>query len=234
MHGGPCLSDSDVCEAKLNQAHLGRDPVNPSDCGLADNADSMEGNKAIDAVQQPTSGRRDQKGENGLTVEEYVAHRKRLMIERVMAEFRRWLDKRLAILSYAIETSDASDEAASDSPATGSQSTGAGGNRSEKSTARPKRQLSDSNDPGDPSGGDDNGRDRGGNKRAKTGKYYFESSDSSCLDCSMTVNAIANLHSAKDVDPEDLRLSCPFHKHNPAAHRKDVCMRTWKSIHRLK
>lgn len=205
VHGGPCLRDSDVCEANLNQAYVGRDRRNPFDCGLADNTDSMEGNRAAGAVQQPTDGRQDQEVEMGLTVEEYVAHRKRLMIGRVMAEFQRWLDKRLAILSYAIEASEASDETASGTSTTDSQSTGANGNRSEKSTARPKRQLSDNNDPGDPSGGDDNGRDRGGNKRAKT-----------------------------DVDPEDLKLSCPFHKHNPTSHRKEVCMRTWKSIHRLK
>ncbi|KAJ3571466.1 hypothetical protein NPX13_g5369 [Xylaria arbuscula] len=72
--------------------------------------------------------------------------------------------------------------------------------------SRQKRQFSDDDNAGDVPGGDDNGQDRGGNKRAK-----------------------------KDTEPEEVKLACPFHKHNPDAHRKELCMKGgWRSIHRLK
>ncbi|KAJ8130262.1 hypothetical protein O1611_g3368 [Lasiodiplodia mahajangana] len=89
---------------------------------------------------------------------------------------------------------------------TGSMSRDTSGKKS-GGAGRPKRQLSNDNDPDDlAGGGDDNGRDGGGNKRAK-----------------------------KDTDPEEVKLACPFHKHNPKAHMKSVCMKgAWKSIHRLK
>ncbi|KAI0451533.1 hypothetical protein F5B21DRAFT_516691 [Xylaria acuta] len=205
--GGPRLS-ADVCGESSNQAYVGRDQGNPSDCGLARNTDSMARNKAAVAIQRSRSDRKDREGDRRLTAEEYIAHRKEIAVERVMGGFQRWLDKRLAIISYTIEASEASDDTGTGAhTTTGSQGRDTGGKRSGGASGRPKRQLSDNNDPDDlAGGGDDNGQDRGGNKRAK-----------------------------KDTDPEEVKLACPFHKHNPKAHKKELCMKGgWKSIHRLK
>ncbi|KAI0472293.1 hypothetical protein F4859DRAFT_99646 [Xylaria cf. heliscus] len=204
--GGPRLS-VDVCEESSHQAYVRRDQGKSSDCQLARNTDSMERNKVAGAAQRPRSDRKDRGEDRRLTAEEYIAHRREIAVERVMGGFQRWLDKRLAIISYTIEASEASDDTGAGTRTAGSQSRDAGGKRSGAATGRPKRQLSDNNDPDDLSGGgDDNGKDRGGNKRAKM-----------------------------DTDPEEVKLACPFHKHNPKAHKKDLCMKGgWKSIHRLK
>ncbi|KAI0435864.1 hypothetical protein F4803DRAFT_275905 [Xylaria telfairii] len=227
--GGPRLS-VDVCKEGSNQAYVGRDQGKPSDCALARNTDSMERNKVAAAPQRSRSGRKDRGEDRRLTAEEYIAHRREIAVERVMGGFQRWLDKRLAIISYTIEASEASDDTGTGTHTTGSQSRDAGGKKSGGASGRPKRQLSDNNEPGDLSGGgDDNGQDRGGNKRAKKGKYLFKPlvirlgsiRYKSCL-CNYT-------------DPEDVKLACPFHKHNPKAHKKELCMKGgWKSIHRLK
>ncbi|KAI0877100.1 hypothetical protein GGS24DRAFT_448772 [Hypoxylon argillaceum] len=167
----------------------------------------MERNKAAIGVQRSKDNRQDREGERRLTAEEYIAHRRGIAVEQVMGGFQKWLDKRLAIISYAIEASDASDETGSSTRTTGSMTRDTSGKKSGGAAGRPKRQLSDNNDPDDlAGGGDDNGRDGGGNKRAK-----------------------------KDTDPEEVKLACPFHKHNPKAHKKQLCIKGgWKSIHRLK
>ncbi|KAK5632467.1 hypothetical protein RRF57_008181 [Xylaria bambusicola] len=202
--GGPCLREIGVCKDNLDQVYVGRDQGSSS--GLARNTDSMERNKGAIATQRSENGREDREGERRLTPEEYIARRKQIAVEKVMSGFQRWLDKRLAIISYTIETSEASDGAGSGARSTGSQSREAGEKMSGGASSRPKRQFSDDDNADDLPGGDDNGQDRGGNKRAK-----------------------------KDTDPEEVKLACPFHKHNPKAHRKHVCMTGgWKSIHRLK
>jgi hypothetical protein len=124
----------------------------------------MERNKAPIATQR--SSHREE-GERRQTPEEYIAHRREVAVDRVMAAFHRWLDKRLAIISYTIEASEASD----DTGTTGSQSRDTGGEkRSGGASGRPKRQFPD-DEPNDvEGGGDENGQDRGGNKRAKKGK----------------------------------------------------------------
>ncbi|KAJ2989719.1 hypothetical protein NUW58_g3323 [Xylaria curta] len=207
--GGPCLRESGVCKENSTQAYVRRDQGSVSNRGLARDTDSMERNKKAVAVQRSRSGRKDREGERRLTAEEYIAHRREAAVEQVMAGFQRWLDKRLAIISYTIEASEASDDtgAGAGTGTTGSQGRNTGGKGSGGASGRPKRQLSDNDDLDDLSGGgDDNGQDRGGNKRAK-----------------------------KDVDPEEVKLACPFHKHNPKAHKKELCMKGgWKSIHRLK
>ncbi|KAI0407940.1 hypothetical protein F4802DRAFT_594878 [Xylaria palmicola] len=205
--GGPCLRKSDVCKESSNQAYVGREQGSSSDCGRAGNTDSMDQNKAAAAVQRSRNSRRGREGERRLTAEEYIAHRRQIGVEQVMTGFQKWLDKRLAIISYTIETSEASDDTGTGSRSTASPGRDTDGGKSGGSGGRPKRQLSDHNDPGDISGGGDgDGQDRGGNKRAK-----------------------------KDSDPEEVKLACPFHKHNPKGHKKELCMKGgWKSIHRLK
>ncbi|KAI0193636.1 hypothetical protein EV127DRAFT_505790 [Xylaria flabelliformis] len=203
-HGGRPRQRVDVCEENSSQAYVGRDWEQSSDCGLARNNDFMEQNKVAVAAKR---SRGDRGEDRTLTAEEYIAHRKEIAVERVMNGFQRWLDKRLAIISYTIEASEASDDPGTGAHTTGSQSQDMGGKKSGGTSGRPKRQLSDNNDPDDLSGGgDDNGQDRGGNKRAKT-----------------------------ETDPEEVKFACPFHKHNPKAHKKELCMKGgWKSIHRLK
>lgn len=174
--GGPRLS-VDVCKESSNQAYVGRDQGKPSNYALARNTDSMERNKAAAAAQRSRSGRKDRGEDRRLTAEEYIAHRREIAVERVMGGFQRWLDKRLAIISYTIEASEASDDTGTGAHTTGSQSQEAGGKKSGGASGRPKRQLSDNNDPDDLSGGgDDNEQDRGGNKRAKKGKCLFKPS----------------------------------------------------------
>ncbi|KAI0420379.1 hypothetical protein F5X98DRAFT_371790 [Xylaria grammica] len=204
--GGPCLREFDVCKENLSQAYVGRDQGNSSGRGTDSKTDSMERNKGVIATQRSRKGRQDREGERRLTAEEYIAHRREIAVEQVMAGFQKWLDKRLAIISYTIEASEAADGAGANTRNAGSKSPETGGEKSGGTSRRQKRQLSDDDNPDDLSGGDDNGQDRGGNKRAK-----------------------------KDTDPEELKLACPFHKHNPKAHKKELCMKGgWKSIHRLK
>lgn len=207
--GGPRLRETDVCEENCSdQTYVGRDQVRLSDRGFGRNTVSMEQrNKAAAAVQRSRSSRQDREGERRLTVEGYIARRKDIAVEQVMAGFQKWLDKRLAIISYTIEASDASDGTSSGSRGSDSTSRDTGGNNTGGASSRPKRQFSDDTDPDDlAGGGDDNGQDRGGNKRAKT-----------------------------DTDPDEVKLACPFHKHNPKAHKKPSCTKgSWKSIHRLK
>ncbi|RWA09133.1 hypothetical protein EKO27_g5966 [Xylaria grammica] len=204
--GGPCLREFDVCKENLSQAYVGRDQGNSSGRGIDSNTDSMERSKGVIATQRSRKGRQDREGERRLTAEEYIAHRREIAVEQVMAGFQKWLDKRLAIISYTIEASEAADGTGTNTRNAGSKSPETGGEKSGGTSRRQKRQLSDDDNPDDFSGGDDNGQDRGGNKRAK-----------------------------KDTDPEELKLACPFHKHNPKAHKKELCMKGgWKSIHRLK
>ncbi|KAI0533498.1 hypothetical protein GGR58DRAFT_110192 [Xylaria digitata] len=204
--GGPCLREIDVCKENQSQAYVGRDQGNSYDRGIARNTDSMERNKGAIASQRSRKGRQDQDGGRSLTAEEYIAYRRKIAVERVMAEFQRWLDKRLEIISYTIEASEASDGTGTHTHTTSSRSRETGEEKSGGASSRQKRQFSDDNNPDDCSGGDDNGQDRGGNKRAK-----------------------------KDTDPEEVKLACPFHKHNPKAHKKELCIKGgWKSIHRLK
>jgi len=116
----------------------------------------------------------DQEGERRQTPEEYIAHRKAVIIERIMVAFHRWLDKRLAIRSYTIEASEAAEAAeAADGPGDSRESEhwDSGERKSGDANRRPKRQFPDDSDPDNSAGGgDDNGQDRGGNKRAKKGK----------------------------------------------------------------
>lgn len=130
----------------------------------------MERDKAAIAAQRSKSGRENREGERRLTPEEYIAHRKQLAVEKVMSGFQRWLDKRLAIISYTIEASEASDGTGPSARGTGSRGKSTDEKMSSGASNRPKRQFSDDDNGDDDPGGDDNGQDRGGNKRAKKGK----------------------------------------------------------------
>ncbi|KAI8634269.1 hypothetical protein F5Y19DRAFT_206759 [Xylariaceae sp. FL1651] len=201
----PCPRDLDACKKELNRDYVGRNLETPFDRGIDITIVSMEGNKAAIATQRSTHGREDREGERTQTPEEYIARRKQLAVDRVMADFQKWFDKELSIISYTIEASDAAGGTSDSISSTGSESGGTGEQSSNGSSGRPKRQLYDDDHGGLSGGGDDNGQDRGGNKRAK-----------------------------KDTEPEEMKFACPFHKHNPKAHRKSVCTRAWPSIHRLK
>ncbi|KAI0431362.1 hypothetical protein F5Y09DRAFT_330424 [Xylaria sp. FL1042] len=204
--GESCLREFDVCKENLSQEYIGRDQGSSSDRGLSRNTDSMEGNIEEISTQRSRNGRQDREGERRLTAEEYIAHRKEIAVEQVVASFQRWLDKRLAIISYTIQASEAADGTGTGARGTNTQSQEMCEKKSGGASKRQKRQFSDDDNADDFPGGDDNGQDRGGNKRAK-----------------------------KDTDPEEVKLACPFHKHNPKAHKKELCMKGgWKSIHRLK
>ncbi|KAI1354355.1 hypothetical protein F5Y01DRAFT_14300 [Xylaria sp. FL0043] len=202
----PCLRKFDVFKGNLSQEYVGRDQGSSSDRGLSRNTDSMEGNNEAISTQRSRNGRPDREGERRLTAEEYIARRKEIAVEKVVTGFQRWLDKRLAIISYTIQASEAADGTGTGARDSNSQSQEMGEKKSGGANRRQKRQFSDGGNAGDFPGGDDNGQDRGGNKRAK-----------------------------KDTEPEEIKLACPFHKHNPKAHKKELCMKGgWKSIHRLK
>ncbi|KAI1819198.1 hypothetical protein F4861DRAFT_547082 [Xylaria intraflava] len=204
--GGPDLRESDVCEKSSNKACAGRAQDISSGRALAKNTDSMEVNKVMIASARSGNDRDDPEVARRLTPEEYIAYKKEVAIEKVMAAFQRWLDKKLAIISYTFEASEACE--ASDETGTTTNSHGSGGEEKMpgRGNSRQKRQFSD-DDPDELSGGgDENGRDGGGNKRAR-----------------------------KDTEPEELALACPFFKHNPEACWKGCCKNGgWKSIHRLK
>jgi hypothetical protein len=130
----------------------------------------MERDTPSTAAHRSKHGPRDREGQRRQTPADYIACRKRIAVERVMAGFNKWLEKKLAIILYTIEASEASDDTGGK---TGSQSRDSSENMSGGASGRPKRQFrdDDDDDPNDISGGgDDNGQDRGGNKRAKKGK----------------------------------------------------------------
>ncbi|KAI1811529.1 hypothetical protein GGS20DRAFT_579026 [Poronia punctata] len=205
--GAPHSGEADLCKEYLKQGYARHGQDHSPDRRLDRITDLMapEGKAAV------ASGRINQEvpeGKRELTPEEFLAHRKVVFVEKTMVAFQRWLDKRLAIISYTIEAAEASDSQSSGSGGGGSgdsqywdvgeKESGGGGSRP------PKRQFSGDN-PDDFAGGDGNGQDRGGNKRAK-----------------------------KDAEPEAI-FACPFHKHNPKMHRRAGCVTGgWKTIHRLK
>ncbi|KAI1330759.1 hypothetical protein F5Y16DRAFT_396248 [Xylariaceae sp. FL0255] len=151
--------------------------------------------------------RGDRQGETRRTPEEeYVLRKGRAEVDRFMAHFIPWFEKKLAIISYTIETAAARDEAPADGgeSSTGAQSGRNSGKGHEKCSGRIKRQYSDEDQDDTPGGGDDNGQDRGGAKRARRG------------------------------ESEAGKWACPYHKHDPNRHKKGVCRGAWPSIHRLK
>ncbi|KAI0200543.1 hypothetical protein F4808DRAFT_154405 [Astrocystis sublimbata] len=167
----------------------------------------MDRSQVTVAAQLSRSDLVAQEEERKLSAEEYITHTKKVAVERVMGEFQKWLDKRLAIISYTIEASEASDDSGTGPDNSGSQGQGRDG-RFGGANSRPKRHFNEDGSQDDLSGeGDEKEDDRGGNKRVKK----------------------------EGTDPDQIRFACPFRKHNPAVHTKAVCVKGgWKSIHRLK
>ncbi|KAI0390003.1 hypothetical protein F5Y17DRAFT_469241 [Xylariaceae sp. FL0594] len=200
--------DSDVRTEILNQTYVRRDQQRSPDRRSARANDPMEQHEAKVASRLAGNAPENAKGVRRQTPEEYIAHRKTVIIDKAMAVFQRWLDKRLAVMSYTIEASEAAEGSGDPGDSSGgNQDRGNGGKKPEDTNRRPKRQFSDGNDPGN-SGGrdDDNGQDRGGSKRAK-----------------------------KESESGGVKLACPFYKHNPKAHTRKGCVTgAWESIHRLK
>ncbi|CAJ2512044.1 Uu.00g076690.m01.CDS01 [Anthostomella pinea] len=194
----PCLTDLD----ELNTVHDGSKTGGQSNRRSTTPVDPMESNNKASAARRSSHCPRDKKGERKQTPEQYVALKRQEAVERVMAAFNKWLDKRLAIISYAYEASEASEgttEGSSKYPSDGS-------GKSSTSSKRPKRQFEGDGQDNFSAGGDENGKDRAGNKRAK-----------------------------KEVELER-KWACPFYKHDPEAHSKhrSCAGPGWPSLHRLK
>ncbi|KAI2642297.1 hypothetical protein GGS21DRAFT_501846 [Xylaria nigripes] len=160
---GPRLRISDVCKEGLNEACVvGRNRESSSGRDLVRNTDHMEQNKAMVVTEPSKKGREDSDTARILSPEEYIDYRKELAVEKVMASFHRWLDKKLAIISYTIEASEATEE----NDGSNYENRDMEDKKSGGGNSRHKRQIGD-DDIGDPSGGDENGRDGGGSKRIK-------------------------------------------------------------------
>lgn len=159
----PCLKVFDVNGETLNSAQEGfaTGTVLTWDHRLVD---PMEKNRKASAASRSSHCQRNET-EHSLTPEQYLERKKAEGVALVMAEFNKWLDKRLAVITYAYETAGASGN-----PAAGGdpESQGSGGNgQPERPSRRPKRQLDGDDSNNSSTGGDENSRDQGGNKRAK-------------------------------------------------------------------
>lgn len=162
----------------------------------------MEKNKSARAAQRSSNCQSKQNGHRGQSPEQYLAAKKKEAVEKVMAAFNEWLDKGLAIISHAYESSGDSGDAFRGGP-----DQGAGDSKPGRSSGRAKRQFDgDDRDNSSSGGGDENGQDRGGNKRAK-----------------------------KD-DLAERMFACPFFQHDPGSHNshRSCTGPGWLSIHRLK
>lgn len=162
----PCLNVFDVNRETLNPAQEGFATGTPSTRLPWDpvSVDPMEKNRRASAASRSSHCQRNEI-ENGLTPEQFLKKKKAEGVALVMAAFNKWLDKKLAVASYAYETAGASGNSTA-SGGIGSQGSGGNG-QSERSSRRPKRQLDGGDLNNSLSGGDENGRDKGGNKRAK-------------------------------------------------------------------
>ncbi|KAI0161194.1 hypothetical protein GGR57DRAFT_498714 [Xylariaceae sp. FL1272] len=181
--------NSNVCKEDLSRAYIGH-------CEST-HKDTME-------QYDSASGRNGRGCSRKQTPEEFIARKRKVTVDYVMAIFEKWLEKRLAIMRYSIETAVAAEDGGGGGDTKRSPRQGSDGKESSQSSRRPKRQLQDDEDDDIAGGGDDNEQDRGGNKRAK-----------------------------KDPE-ESAKWACPFHKHNPKIHNKPICLRSWPTIHRLK
>ncbi|KAI0025151.1 hypothetical protein F4780DRAFT_415498 [Xylariomycetidae sp. FL0641] len=170
--------------------------------------ESMEYNKKASVSRRSSHRHRSSsKGETKHPPEQFIALKKKEAVQRVMAVFQKWLDKQLAIITYAYEASEASEASGGGSSSkrsgmnTGSNSGNGGG-----PSRRSKRQFNGSDQDESSAGGDGKGggRDNRGNKRAKPNE-------------------------------EEEKWACPFYKHNPKAHHKWICAgKGWTTISRLK
>ncbi|KAI1762554.1 hypothetical protein GGR53DRAFT_521585 [Hypoxylon sp. FL1150] len=202
LNGGfeQCLAEVGARTEYFNSTDDGYKPVDSS----------MDNKRTAGAAQQSGHCQLNHEGERRLTPDQYVAIKKQQAIELVMATFNRWLDKRLAIISWphtyeASEASEASGTSASGSGGTESGSGNSGQGQSGRSS-RSKRRLSGDDQGKSSANGDDDDPNRSGNKRAKTD------------------------------NEQEPKFACPFFKHNAKAHSKNrSCTGPgWTTLHRLK
>ncbi|KAH9885965.1 hypothetical protein F4778DRAFT_759862, partial [Xylariomycetidae sp. FL2044] len=123
--------------------------------------DRMDKQVKASAARAPRHSQTEQ-SERGRTPDQYLALKKQEAIERFMAAFNEWLEKRLAIVNYAYGAAESAG-----TPSGGSYEDGGGGQAGRDTSRRPKRQLGGDEKDNSSAGGDENGGDRGGNKRAK-------------------------------------------------------------------
>ncbi|OTB04062.1 hypothetical protein M426DRAFT_321159 [Hypoxylon sp. CI-4A] len=129
-------------------------------------AGHMEGEKKAGAARRLSHSQLHQEGERGLTPDQFVAIKKQEAVALVMARFNQWFDKRLAIISYAYEASEALGNDAGSSGGMGCGSGDSGQGQPSRST-RSKRRLDGDDQDNSSAGGNEGDPDRGGNKRAK-------------------------------------------------------------------
>ncbi|KAI1506680.1 hypothetical protein F5X99DRAFT_423300 [Biscogniauxia marginata] len=166
--------------------------------------DPMESNKKASGVSQSSHCQKTRKGgESTLQApEQYISLKKKEAVARLMAAFNKWFDNQITAIESAYEASEAS---GGSSKGTGNTSS-PDDNKPSKSSRGAKRQFDGDDQDNFSAGGDENGQDRGGNKRAK-----------------------------KDSEPGRM-WACPFFKHDPKTFGKERCCAGpgWPSIHRLK
>ncbi|KAI0479438.1 hypothetical protein GGR56DRAFT_635030 [Xylariaceae sp. FL0804] len=193
--------DKNVAGTYLEDQH----PDSPSSTRYLD---PMESKKKASAAKRHSHRHAEQEVERKESPERYLAIKKQQAVAYVMACFNNWLDKRLAIISYAVDASNASGEAG-DGPSSGGAGSGGGGsggdNKPGGSSRRAKRQLDGEDQDDFANGGDENDQDRGGNKRVK-----------------------------KEVE-SGRKWACPFYQHDPRSCQRQSCKGPgWPSLHRLK
>lgn len=167
VNGGPkqCLAGFNVCTEELNIQSVGYKSGDLSQTTYR-SADPMESDRKAGAARRLSHCQLDHEGKRPLTPDQYVAIKKQEAIALVMAKFNQWLNKRLDIISYAYEASEASGNPQDYSSGTGPGSNNSGQGQSGRST-RSKRRLGGDDQDDSSAGGDGRNPDRGGSKRAK-------------------------------------------------------------------
>ncbi|KAI1492413.1 hypothetical protein F5X96DRAFT_385771 [Biscogniauxia mediterranea] len=166
--------------------------------------DPMESNKQLNASSRSSHCHRTPRGGDSRlqTPEEYTTLKKKEAVARWMAAFNKWLDEKIGAIENAYEASDGSGESSMST----SNSNPPDNSKSSKSSRGAKRQFDGDDQDNFSAGGDENGQDRGGNKRAR-----------------------------KEPE-QGRKWACPFFKHDPNTFGQERCCAGpgWPTIHRLK
>ncbi|KAI0602337.1 hypothetical protein F4775DRAFT_237042 [Biscogniauxia sp. FL1348] len=189
-------SNSEYGEEKQKD-HLSRYPaIGP--------VDPMESNKQLNASSRSSHCHRTPRGGDSRlqTPEQYITLKKKEAVARLMAAFNKWLDEKIVAIENAYEASDASGESSMNT----SKSNPPDNSKSSKSSRGAKRQFDGDDQDNFSAGGDENGQDRGGNKRARKEPEHGR------------------------------KWACPFFKHDPNTYGQERCCAGpgWPTIHRLK
>ncbi len=152
----PCLGAFNVNKETLNLAQGGFATGTLSTRLPQDqkSVDPMEKAGRASAASQYGHCQHNEKN-NDLTPEQFLEKKKKESVALQMAVFNKWLDKRLAVITYAYETAGAT-SGGSTADGTGNQNSG--NEQSERSPGRLKRQLD----------GDDNNSSSGAMRTART------------------------------------------------------------------